>query len=451
MTTPPHRIFPPDFIWGVATASTQIEGAWDADGKGESVWDRFAATPGKVANGDTPAVACDHYHLFDQDFALMKSLGIKNYRLSIAWPRICPQGDRMVNRKGLDFYRRIFDALDRHGITPWVTMFHWDLPQELETRFGGWRDRRVVDAFAFYADVLVREFAGRVKHWITLNEILCFTHMGYGNGQKAPGLRLPRQIVSQSYHHALLCHGQGVRAVREHGGSGARVGLVDNSIISVPFTDTAADVAAAREEFCRDNRQILDPIYRRGYSADFLRECGPDAPVVEPGDFDSISLPTDFLGLNLYTGKVVRAGDDGRPEELPFPESYPAADTAWLKILPQVMYWGPKWVAEIYHVPAIYITENGCGYREQPGADGQIYDLHRTELLRTYLAELHRGLHDGHPVQGYFLWSFLDNFEWEDGYDMRFGIVHCDYASQRRTPKASARWYACLLAGNRLP
>ena len=442
--------FPEGFTWGLAAAAAQIEGAATEDGKGESVWDRFAATPGLVRNGDSPAVACDHYHRFDEDFRIMRSLGIRNYRLSIAWPRIFPDGDGSVNVKGLDFYHRLLDSMERHGITPWVTMFHWDLPQALETRFGGWRDRRVVDAFAFYADTIVKAFGARVDHWITLNEILCFTRMGYGTGQKAPGLRLPEQVVHQTYHHALLCHGHGVRAVREYGGKSARVGLTDNCAISVPFTETPQDIAAAREEFRRENWLTVDAIYRGGYDEERLRECGSAAPVVTAGDFDLISLPTDFLGLNIYTGKFVRAAGEGGVEALPFPPNYPTADTTWLRIMPQVMYWGPKLVADLYDVPAVYITENGCGYREEAGADGEVSDLHRRDLVRNYLGELRRGIRDGNPVLGYFLWSYIDNFEWEDGYDMRFGIVRCDFQTQQRTPKLSAQWYARVVAENRL-
>lgn len=450
MENPASLKFPAGFIWGLATAAAQIEGAATEDGKGESIWDRFAATPGLVRNGDTPTVACDHYHRFDEDFRLMKSLGVEHYRLSIAWPRILPNGTGEVNAKGIDFYHRLFDSLEKHGITPWVTMFHWDLPQALETEYGGWRDRRVVDAFAAYADTIVKEFGGRVKHWITLNEILCFTRLGYGLGKKAPGLRLPEKEVLKTYHHALLCHGHGVRAVREHGGAGAIVGLTDNCGISVPFTETPEDIAAARAEFERDNWLTIDAAYRGRYNEERLREAGPDAPEVAAGDFDLISLPTDFLGLNIYTGKFVRAGADGSPEVLPFPENYPTTDTTWLKILPQVMYWGPRFVTELYGVKEIYITESGCGYNDQVAPDGEVYDLHRRDLVYNYLGELLRGINDGVPVKGYFLWSLIDNFEWEDGYDMRFGIAHCDFETQKRTPKFSAKWYSKVAAENRL-
>ncbi len=444
--------FPRNFVWGFAAAAPQIEGAAFADGKGPSIWDHFARQPGRVRNGDTLDVACDHYARFREDFKLMRELGARHYRLSIAWPRIFPQGDGAVNRQGLDFYHRLFDAMLEEGLTPWVTMFHWDLPQALEDRFGGWRDRRVADAFATYADTLVRAYGDRVKNWITLNEIFCFTTLGYGTGAKAPGLKLPDAVVNRTYHHALLCHGHGVRAVREHGGRGARVGLTDNSSIGVPVTETEDDIAAARAHFAATNPRTLDPIYRGRYAASYLRAAGKDAPRVAKGDFALISLPTDFLGLNIYTGSFVRAPARGRAkfEVLPFPPSYPQADAHWLKILPQSIYWGPRLATEVYGVKAVYITENGCGYDDAPPVNGEVLDLHRRDLLRNCLGELRRAATDGVPVKGYFLWSLMDNFEWEDGYERRFGAVYCDFKTQRRTPKLSARWYREVVTRNRL-
>jgi beta-glucosidase len=441
--------FPRDFVWGVATAAAQIEGAASLDGKGESVWDRFARQPGKVHGGDTPEAACDHYHRYREDFALMRELGLRHYRLSLAWPRIYPQGDGALNPRGLDFYRRLLDALGEAGITPWVTLFHWDLPQALEDR-GGWVARGTVDAFARYADTVVAALGDRVKHWITLNEIRCFTWLGYDTCTKAPGRKVTPAELNQTYHHALLCHGHGVRAVREHGGAGAQVGLTDNSDICIPVTETAADIAAARLWYAERNEHLLGAIYGRGYSPAYLARCGAAAPRVAPGDFDLISRPTDFLGLNLYTGTFVRAGADGRPEALPLPPQYPKADSPWLHLAPQTMYWGTRLARETYGVPAIYVTENGCGYNDEPVVDGEVVDLHRREFLRAHLRELHRAVADGVPVRGYFLWSFMDNYEWEDGYQRRFGIVHVDYATQRRTPKLSARYYARVVAENRI-
>ncbi|HLP24782.1 MAG TPA: GH1 family beta-glucosidase [Acidobacteriota bacterium] len=444
---PSSSSFPADFIWGVATAAPQIEGAAREDGKGESVWDRFSRQPGKTLNGDTLDVACDHYHRFAEDFALMRSLGIKNYRLSLAWPRIFPAGDGPVNQQGLDFYHRLFAALKANGITPWVTLFHWDLPQALEDR-GGWASRVTVDAFGRYADTVVREFSSEVKHWITLNEIRCFTQHGYEICKKAPGRKLSTTELNQTYHHAILCHGHAVRAVRQFGGPDAQVGLTDNSDVCIPVTETEADIAAARTWFERSNAHLLGAICRGGYSADYLERCGADAPKVQEGDFALISAPTDFLGLNLYSATYVRAGRDGAVEEMRFPTSYPRADSPWLRLMPQVMYWGTRLAFETYGSRPIYVTENGCGYTDEPVVNGEVIDLHRRDFLRGHLRELERAIRDGVPVAGYFLWSFMDNFEWEDGYERRFGIVHVDYATQQRTPKLSARYYAEIIARN---
>jgi beta-glucosidase len=441
--------FPAGFVWGVATAAPQIEGAAFEDGKGESIWDRFSRLPGKVHNGDTLDVACNHYHRYDEDFALMKSLGIRHYRLSIAWPRIYPTGDGALNRDGIAFYQRLFDSMLAHGITPWVTLFHWDLPQALDDQ-GGWASRRTVEAFATYADTVVKAFGDRVKNWITLNEIRCFTFLAHDLTIKAPGRKLSAAEVNQTYHHALLCHGHAVRAVRQHGGPRARVGLTDNCDICVPVTETAADISAARTWFTRRNLHILDAIYRGGYSPEYLARCGKDQPRVTPGDFDLIGQKTDFLGLNIYSGTYVRAGTGGEPVEVPLPKQYPRADSHWLNLMPQCMYWGPRFVHELYGVDSIYITENGCGYDDEPVIDGEVRDLHRRDFLRNHLRELHRAIADGVPVKGYFLWSFLDNYEWEDGYQRRFGIVHVDFSSQKRTPKLSAHYYASVIGHNRI-
>ena len=441
--------FPARFTWGVAAAAPQIEGAAFADGKGASIWDTFSRVPGAVRNGDTLDVGCDHYHRFDSDFKLMQQLGVKNYRLSIAWPRIFPNGRGAVNQAGIDFYHRLFDSLERHGITPWVTMFHWDLPQSLEDE-GGWRVRGVVDAFAVYADTIVKAFGGRVKNWITLNEIFCFTTLGYGTGQKAPGARESDAVVNQTYHHALLCHGHGVRAVREHGGRGARVGLTDNCIVPVPVDLSPENVAAARKAFVEENTRVLEPVFHGRYAPRYLRQAGAAAPKVQRGDLKLIALPTDFIGMNLYTGFFVQAGQRGRPEHLPFPTSFPRTDCGWHYLIPQVLYWGPRLFTEAFGPRPIYITEHGAGYDEEAPVKGAVVDLHRVETVRNALVHLRAAIKDGAPVKGYFLWSFIDNYEWEDGYGRRFGIVRNDFQTQQRTPKLSARWYAKVMRSNRV-
>jgi beta-glucosidase len=446
----PHRLrpFPPNFVWGFAAAAPQIEGAAFEDGKGPSVWDTFARQPGKVHQGDNLDVACDHYHRYAEDLALMASLGAKHYRLSIAWPRIYPQGHGEPNPAGIAFYNRLIDKALELGLTPWVTMFHWDLPQALEDEFGGWRGRGTVDAFAVYAETLVKALGDRVKHWITLNEILCFTDSGYGKGDKAPGLRLPAKTVNQTWHHALLAHGHAVQAVRRFGGPGAVVGLTECLETPIPLSETDADIAAARALFVQDCWRVLDPMHTGRYHPDYLRSAGADAPEVAPGDFDLITQPTDFLGVNIYRGRFVRAGADGQPEALPFPPSYPRADATWLSHTPQSIYWGPRFAAEVYGISALYITENGIGYDDAPPVNGEVLDLHRRDYLRNYLREVQRAIDDGVPIHGYFLWSFMDNFEWSEGYARRFGVVYTDYATLQRTPKASAHWYSAVMRAN---
>ncbi len=445
----PSYSFPRNFVWGVATAAPQIEGAATVDGRGESIWDRFAATPGHVANGDTPSVACDHYHRFRSDFKLMRRLGIRHHRLSVAWPRIFPQGRGAFNAKGLEFYQRLIDAMLKENITPWVTLYHWDLPQALEDE-GGWRIRSTVEAFAIYAQTVVRALGDRVKNWITLNEIPCFIGLSYQRGIHAPGARENQQIVNQAYHHALLAHAHGVSAVREHGGRGARVGLVHNPDVPIPVTETSRDIAAAEKLFSQGNAHILAPIYLGRYPSSYLRAAGINRPQVQRGDLSAIAQPTDFLGLNVYSGNFVRAGRNGNPETLTLPGNYPRADLAWLNHAPQSIYWALRHAHMLYAPKALYVTENGAGYEDQPNADGEIIDLHRRDYVRNHLIAVHRTIEDKLPVRGYFLWSFLDNFEWAEGYVKRFGIIYNDFKTQRRTPKLSAQWYARVIAENRI-
>ncbi len=443
------RSFPGNFCWGAASASAQVEGAAEEDGKGLSVWDVFARRPGAIKNGDTPAVACDHYHRWREDIELMAQLGVKHYRLSLAWPRIMPDGVGTLNWRGLDFYSRFFDALLAKGITPWVTMFHWDLPQALEDK-GGWPTRQVVDAFADYADTVVKAYGDRVKNWITLNEIAVFLDSGYSLGRHAPGRKEDFATVHQAFHHAVLCHGHGVRAVRQYGGAGARVGLTDNSRAVTPITETPADIAAAREVFLRQNCRILEPVFTGAYGSVYQQQMKGWLPKIAPGDMELISAPTDFLGMNIYTGEFARAGADGKPESVPVPPHYPVADSPWLRLNARALYWGPRHAVEQFGAKDIVITENGSGYDEAPPVNGQVNDLHRLEYIRACLGELARGIRDGVPVSGYFAWSLMDNFEWAEGYERRFGLVYNDFKTQQRTPKASALWYREVMNANAL-
>lgn len=442
--------FPDNFVWGVAAASAQIEGAAWEDGKGESVWDRFSRVPGKVANGDTLDVACDHYHCYQEDAALIRrQLGLKNYRLSIAWPRILPDGTGTINPKGLDFYDRLIDSLLAENITPWVTLYHWDLPQKLEDA-GGWLNRDTVQAFRNYAEIAVQRLSDRVTNWFTLNEMPCFIGLSYGVGMHAPGRKENAQLVNQAYHHAMLAHGHGVQVVREFGGPDARVGLVHNPTTPLPLTETEADIKAAQIQYSKENGQLMAPVFKGAYPAEWLAAAGADAPQIEDGDMELISAPTDFFGLNLYSGSFVRQGRDGQPETLPFPKQFPKGDLPWINVTPQTLYWAIRHAREIYGIETTYITENGSAFADEMNEHGEVLDLDRREYLRNYLIGLHRAIEEGFSCRGYFLWSLMDNFEWAEGYDSRFGIVHVDYKTQKRTPKLSAQWYKSVVENNRI-
>ena len=441
--------FPESFVWGVATAAPQIEGAANLDGKGESIWDRFATIAGNIKNGDTPEPACDHYTRYESDADVIAALRIRHYRLSVAWPRVVPNGNGQINPKGLDFYDRLIDALLARGITPWVTLFHWDLPQALEDR-GGWLTAETPRAFGRYAEVVVKRLADRVTRWFTVNEIPCFIGNGYGNGHFAPGRRVSAGELNQAYHYGLLAHGLGVSAVRAWGGRNAQVGLVHNHLPAppIPITNEDADVTAGRLEYVRTNGQLMGPVFRGHYPEEFLRDAGGAGPVIAPGDLEVIGQRTDFLGLNVYAGNFVRMGSNGAPEVLPFPKQYPEGYLPWLKITPECLYWSVRFASEVFGVKDVYMTESGGTFDDEITPGGEILDLDRREYLRSYLVGLHRTVREGFDIRGYFVWSLLDNFEWAEGYGRRFGIVHVDYWTQTRTPKLSARWYANVIREN---
>jgi beta-glucosidase len=435
--------FPEGFLWGSATASFQVEGATTLDGRGESIWDRFCATPGLVAEGHTGDPACDHYHRYPQDIELMRELGLRAYRFSIAWPRIVPGGRGPVNRAGLDFYDRLVDGLLEAGIIPFATLFHWDLPQPLQDE-GGWTRRDVVEPFAFYAEQAVKRLGDRVRHWMTHNEIPCFIGHGYGDAHHAPGLRVPRKELNQAYHHALLTHGLAVRLVRAHARKDAEVGLVHNPLSPVPLVETPPYVDAARKAFLRMGAHLGGPLFQGAYAPWWLEAQGADAPDVLPGDMEIIASPTDFLGINLYSGVFVEpSADPIGYRELPFPKGYPRLALPWLKPLPQALYWAVRHYREAYGVGKTYISETGCACEgeDEKDTDGRILDLDRVEWLRSHVREAHRAVREDLGLAGFFQWSLMDNFEWSHGYTKRFGIVHVDYATQARTPKESALVY----------
>jgi beta-glucosidase len=437
--------FPPGFVWGCATSAYQIEGAAKEDGRGPSVWDVFSHTPGKTHNGDTGDVADDSYHLYKEDVRLLKDLGAGAYRFSIAWPRIFPDGKGRPNPAGLDHYKRLLDELLSAGITPFVTLFHWDLPAALP---GGWQSRDTSFAFADYAGFVARELAGRVQRFFTTNEFDSFTDAGYRAGSSAPGLRLPAAQVNQVRHHALLAHGLGVQAIRAHAPA-ALVGLAENPTVFVPVIEDLPNIEATRRATREENAPFLTAVLEGQYPASYLEREGGNAPRVEPGDMKAIGSPLDFLGLNVYAPFYVRAG--GAPQGYaiePRPVSFPHMASDWLTVGPECIYWAVRNVCDLWKPPAIYITENGCSASDVVTPAGRIEDIDRVMYLRNHLTHLHRATSEGYPVKGYFLWSLLDNFEWADGYSKRFGIHYVDFKTLKRTPKLSAEWYREVILQN---
>jgi beta-glucosidase len=430
-----NTALPSDFLWGAATSAFQIEGAAHEDGRGASIWDTFCATPGKVRAGETGEIACDFYNRYPADIALLQELGIDALRFSIAWPRVLPAGRGPVNSKGLDFYDRLVDALLAAGIRPFVTLYHWDLPQLLEDE-GGWPVRTTAEAFAGYAEVVGARLGDRVRDWITHNEPACTSWLGYGLGVHAPGRTNAADALAAA-HHVLLSHGWAMDALRRHSPE-AEVGIVLDSWPIHPATDDPADVAAARAADGRTSRLFFDGVLRGTYPEDVLAGFASAVPDVHPGDMAAISAPTDFLGINNYSRRVVRAGEDGVPVDV-WPEGARLTDMGW------EVY--PAGLAEVltrlhreYGVESLYVTENGAAFSDVRTHDGRIHDVERIDYLRSYLNAVAGAIADGVPVRGYFVWSLLDNFEWALGYAKRFGIVHVDFPTLQRTPKDSFHW-----------
>ena len=449
-SSPTARLFPKGFLWGSATASYQVEGAVNEDGRGPSIWDTFSHTPGKTKNGDTGDVANDHYHRYKEDIALMKDLGLKTYRFSVAWPRIFPTGAGTPNPRGIDFYNRLVDELLKAGIQPYCTLFHWDLPQTLEDK-GGWQSRDTSEAFANYAGYVAQHLSDRVKHFMTLNEMRSFVDIGYRDGRHAPGLQLSADKVNQVRHHAVLAHGLGVQAIRAHAKPGTKVGLAENASACVPVIETPEHIAAAAKAMREVNAGYLTAIMEGKYTDAYLQHAGADAPKFTPADMKAIGSPVDFVGLNIYTPAYVRADDSPAGFAMvAAPSSYPHMMSPWLHVGPEALYWGPKLASQIWGVKEIYITENGASSTDQLTPDGHVYDSDRVMYLRNYITQLHRAVAEGIPVKGYFCWSFMDNYEWADGYAYRFGIHYVDFTTQKRTPKLSAHFYKEVIARNGL-
>lgn len=440
--------FPEGFVWGAATSAYQIEGAWDEDGKGESIWDRFTHTRHHVVDGDTGDVACDHYHRVQQDVALIESLGLDTYRFSIAWSRILPQGRGTVNEAGLDFYDRLVDELLTAGIQPTVNLFHWDLPQSLQ-ELGGWPNRDCSDWFAEYARIVFQRLGDRVGRWITQNEPRVAAFMGYGSGLHAPGIHDYTQAY-QAVHHLLLAHGKAVHAFRD-GAYQGEIGIVHDLAHFIPASQRDEDVAACQRAYEQDIGQFLDPIFRGRYPETLFNWIDSQQPRIEDGDMDIISQPIDFLGINYYKTHKVSLALGKAPLNA---QLEPVSAPGWG--LTQ-MGWGvnPSGlkavlldVKETYGNPTVYVTENGCAFPDEPDENGFVADWARVNFLRGHLRAIHEAIEAGADVRGYLVWSLLDNFEWAMGYGPRFGIVRVDYDTLERTPKQSALWYRDVIDQN---
>ncbi|HEY0415085.1 MAG TPA: GH1 family beta-glucosidase [Gaiellaceae bacterium] len=441
----PRDTFPHDFVWGAATASYQIEGAANEDGRGESVWDRFCATPGKVRNADNGAVACDFYHRYRDDVLLMRELGIDAFRFSVAWPRVLPEGRGRVNAKGLDFYDRLVDELLDAGIDPFVTLFHWDTPQLIEDA-GGWPARATIDAYVEYVEVVAERLGDRVRHWITHNEPWVVAWVGHGWGHHAPGRTSDVEALA-SAHHLLVSHGRAVEVLRALS-PGSQVGITLNLDHPYAAGDDAEDVAAARWVDGFHNRWFLDPIFRGDYPEDMLEAWGDNLPPIEDGDLATAAAPIDFLGVNNYTSPLVGADANGGRSQILHRADVDRTDMGW-EVVPDGLHDLLLRLRDDYAPPAIYITENGAAYADVRGHDGSVRDPERQAYLAEHLEAAGRAVAAGVPLRGYFAWSLLDNFEWAWGYWKRFGLVYVDYATLDRVPKESFYWYRDFAAAHR--
>ena len=443
---PQLHTFPDDFVWGTATAAYQIEGAVAEDGRGRSIWDTFSHTPGRTHSGDTGDVAANHYHRYKEDIALMAELGLDAYRFSIAWPRILPQGVGDVNEAGLDFYDRLVDGLLARGIEPYVTLYHWDLPQALEEA-GGWPHRGTAEAFIDYTRAVAERLGDRVTHWITHNEPWVVAFIGYVLGEHAPGRQDPLAGLHAA-HHLLLSHGYAADVLRDTIAQPIEVGITLNLSPVHPATESAEDHAAANRFDAVLNRLFLEPIFKGAYPAALTSLPGTYFDVVQDGDLERIAASLDFLGINYYSRAVV-AHDPAVPlvEANQVQPEGNAYSQMW-EIYPDGFHEILTRVHQEYAPENVYITENGIPVPEGRDVDGKIRDYRRIRYLRDHIAQVHRAWKDGVPMRGYFVWSLLDNFEWALGYSMRFGLIHVDYETQARLIKESGRWYAQVIEEN---
>jgi len=440
-TSTKEIVFPDGFFWGVASSSHQIEGAWNVDGKGESIWDRFAHTHGNVANNDAGDVACDHYHRYVEDVALLKELGIKAYRFSISWPRVLPEGKGEANRAGLNFYSRLADEILRAGIEPWVCLYHWDLPQKLQDEMG-WANRNIVQYFADYAELMAHELGDRVKRWVILNEPRCIAWLGHLNGVHAPGIK-NLEVALKVSHHLGLAQGKAVQVLRDVSHD-FQIGTIVDLNAVYPISDDEKDQEAASklDEFW--NRWFTDPIFKSNYPP-LAEEVG-----MKPSrdDADLIKQPLDFLGVNYYTRLLVAQDQSiSLTRAKVIKKKTPITEMGW-EIYPQGLYEVLTRLRKEYDNPALYVTENGVAFEDNITKEGKVQDDDRIAFLRDHIAAVHRAIRDGVKVKGYFVWTNMDNFEWAEGYSKRFGLIRTNYETLERTPKKSFYWYKQVIANN---
>ena len=446
--------FAKDFVWGAATSSYQIEGTGRDSGKGQNIWDVFTKEPGRVYEGHTGDIACDHYHRFREDVAYMKELGLKGYRFSIDWSRVLPEGTGKVNEKGIDFYNALIDELLEQGIEPYITLYHWELPYEIYKR-GGWMNPEIVEWFGQYARLVAERFSDRVKYFFTLNEPQCFVGLGFLQGCHAPGVKAPLRDTFEMAHNALKAHGRAVQMLRAYGKQNVQIGYTPTSGMCYPEKETPKDIEAARKALFALPDDLSnwtwnvswwsDPVILGKYPEEGMKKYEKYLPVITDEDMKLISQPIDFYGQNIYNGRCIRMGTDGRPEEVRQPAGFPKTATNW-PVTPEALYWGPKFLYERYRKP-IYITENGMACHDTVSQDGKVHDPNRIDFLARYLKNLKRAAEEI-DIRGYFQWSLMDNFEWDKGYAERFGIIYVDFETQERIWKDSAYWYRDLIRRN---
>jgi beta-glucosidase len=432
--------FPTDFLWGAATASYQIEGGWNEDNKGESIWDRFSHTPGKITNNETGDIACDHYHHYPEDIALMRQLGLKAYRFSISWPRVLPNGFGRINPAGLDYYDHLVDTLLAANIEPFITLHHWDYPQALQDR-GGWVNRDNLPYFADFAALMVKRLGDRVRRWATLNEPDDISENGYGWGEHAPGVKNDWKTVNQVIHNLLVAHGLVVQAIRAINPV-LEVGIVLGSWGVDPVSDDPGDVSAADLVWNSQRIGFIHPIFRGHYHLAMIDKLGDNFPEVKSGDLALISQKLDFLGINSYSRTLV--GSAGITSPVPGSEY---TDMGWEVCAPAFRRMLNK-INHDYKLPPVFITENGAAFPDEIAVDGKIHDERRLDYLRKYIIQLRLAMQDGVDIRGYFVWSLLDNFEWSHGFTKRFGLIHVDFNDQKRTIKDSGEWYSRVITSN---